>query len=439
MKKTITFLSLFISALGIAQEPCSTGRYSSDVYPAVTLTSNVVYGQNLNYAGTNKILKLDFYEPTGDTATVRPLILWIHGGSFLGGSKTDADMVALSQAFAKKGYACASIDYRTGFFPIDSANSVKAVMRAVQDARAALRFFYKDRADGINTYKIDTNNIFIGGSSAGAITALHLTYLDRTCEINGYVPTGNLTALGGLEGNSGNPCYSSNVNGVINLCGALASYGWLEAGNLPLCSMHGTNDGTVKYNRGVVNPGVPLMYLDGSRMLHEQAQAVGVQSNFYTFYGADHVPYFGGTATAIAYMDTTINFVRDYLIDRLACTNPILQAPNAPAQTATLYPFTPCSGNIPVDFCTGAGLVESIGDLKFKIYPNPSQNDMVIEFEEETELQVELYDFSGRNLISKEQFGSKIQLERNGLNNGIYLLKLTTKTGKSYTHSIIFN
>jgi len=357
----------------------------------------------------------------------------------LGGTKTDADMVALSQAFAKKGYACASIDYRTGFFPIDSANSVKAVMRAVQDARAALRFFYKDRADGINTYKIDTNNIFIGGSSAGAITALHLTYLDRTCEINGYVPSGNLTALGGLEGNSGNPCYSSNVNGVINLCGALASYGWLEAGNLPLCSMHGTNDGTVLYNRGIVNPGVPLMYLDGSRMLHERAQAVGVQSNFYTFYNAGHVPYLGGGATAVAYMDTTINFVRDYLIDRLACTNQILQAPNAPAETATLYSFTTCSGNMPVDFCTGAGLVESTDNINFKVYPNPSTSDVTIEWSDETEMLVELYDFSGRKLFSKEQFGSSLQLERNGLNSGIYLMKLTNKQGQTVTQSIIFN
>ena len=439
MKKTITFLSLFISVLGIAQEPCSTGRYSSDVYPTTTLTSNIVYGQNLNYAGTNKILKLDFYEPTSDTATVRPLIIWIHGGSFLGGTKTDADMVALSQAFSKKGYACASIDYRTGFFPIDSANSVKAVMRAVQDAKAALRFFYKDRADGTNTYKIDTNNIFIGGSSAGAITALHLTYLDRTCEINGYVPTGNLTALGGLEGNSGNPCYSSNVNGVINLCGALASYGWLEAGNLPLCSMHGTNDGTVKYNRGVVNPGVPLMYLDGSRMLHEQAQAVGVQSNFYTFHGAGHVPYLGGGASAVAYMDTTINFVRDYLIDRLACTNPILQAPNIPAQTATLYPFTPCSGNVSVDFCTGAGLSEGFSNLNLKVYPNPSSNDMTIEWTTETEMSIELCDFSGRRLHSKKEFGKNCVIERNGLINGIYLLKLTNKSGETTTQSIIFN
>ena len=175
-------LSIFMLATtfsAVAQDPCTTGRYASDVFTTVTTTSNVVYGQNTSFSNSNTTLKLDFYEPVGDTATVRPLIVWVHGGSFLGGSKTDADMVALSNAFAKKGYICASIDYRTGFFPIDSANSVKAVVRAVQDLRASIRFFYRDRKEGINQFKVDTNNIFIGGSSAGAITCLHLAYLDR--------------------------------------------------------------------------------------------------------------------------------------------------------------------------------------------------------------------------------------------------------------------
>lgn len=441
MKTTITLLSIlfFLPTVFFAQEPCATGRYSSDVFTGVTVTSNIVYGQNIQFSGSTKILKLDFYEPTGDAELTRPLIIWTHGGSFLGGSKTDADMVALSQAFAKKGFVCASIDYRTGFYPIDSANSVKAVMRAVQDMRASLRFFFKDRADGINTYKIDTNNIFVGGSSAGAITALHLAYLDRSCEINDYVPVANLTALGGLEGNSGNPCYSSTVNGVINLCGALASYGWLEAGSLPLCSMHGTVDGTVKYNRGIVNPGVPLMYLDGSRILHEQAQTVGVQSNFYTFYGANHVPYLGSTASALAYMDTTINFVRDYLIDRLACTNPILQAANTPAQTATLYPFTICTGDLPVDFCTGASVNEILSDLNVNIYPNPTDNELNIELKENQQILIELVDFSGRVLLSESVFSSNFKLERNGINNGIYLLNITDKIGNKITRSVIFN
>lgn len=430
---------MVLSTALFAQEPCSTGRYSSDVYSTVTTTSNIVYGQNTSFNGSATSLKLDFYEPDGDTASVRPLIIWAHGGSFLGGSKTDNDVATLSQKFAKKGYVCASIDYRIGFFPIDSANAVKAVIRAVQDMRAAVRFFYKDRADGTNTYKIDTNNIFVGGSSAGALTALHMTYLDRTCEINDYVNSATMASMGGLEGNSGNPCYSANVNGVINLCGALAKYGWLEAGDLPLCSIHGTADGTVKYNRGVVNPGVPLMYLDGSRMLHERAEAIGVQSNFYTFYGANHVPYGGTNATAIAYMDTTVNFVRDYLIDRLGCTDAALQAANTPAETATLYPYTDCSGNEPMDFCTGAGINEMNKEVAFKVFPNPANESMTIQFEVEGSHTIELVDFSGRMILSEIIQSNSYLLERGALKNGMYLLKVTNERGMTSTQSVVFN
>lgn len=441
MKRTTTVLTLFLSftALFHAQEPCSTGRYATDVFTAVSITSNIVYGQNTSFSNQNTPLKLDFYAPTGDTATKRPLIIWTHGGSFLGGSKTDPDMVALSNAFAKKGYVCASIDYRTGFFPIDSANSVKAVMRAVQDLRASVRFFYKDQAENINTYKIDTNNIFVGGSSAGAITALHLAYLDRSCEINGYVPQGVLSTLGGLEGNSGNPCYSSKVNGVINLCGALAQYGWLENGDLPLCSLHGTTDGTVKYNRGIVNPGVALMYLDGSRMLHEQAQAVSVPSNFYTFYGAGHVPYLGTGATQVAYMDTTVNFVRDYLLERLGCSNPILQAANTPAQTANLYAFSTCTGNIPEDFCTDASVNEMDKELAFSMYPNPASSTVTVAFETASEKHIQLVDFSGRILVDEWTQEKVFTLEAELFRNGMYLLKVEENTSKLGSRLLILN
>src|SRR5574343_398188 len=149
MKKTLTLLSFIALASFSAKAlvPCSTGRYASDVYTNITTTSNIVYGANTSFSGANTTLKLDFYEPTGDTAQARPLIIWAHGGSFLAGTKADGDVVSLSQHFAKKGYVCASIDYRTGFFPIDSVNSVKAVVRAVQDMKASIRFFYADRSE----------------------------------------------------------------------------------------------------------------------------------------------------------------------------------------------------------------------------------------------------------------------------------------------------
>jgi poly(3-hydroxybutyrate) depolymerase len=260
-----------------AQDPCSSGRYAEAVFPQFNLTSNLTYGQNSNWANSTTVLKLDFYEPANDTLAARPLIIWVHGGSFIGGSKTDPDVKALSERFALKGYACASISYRLGFFPFDSTNAIKAVVRAVQDLKAAIRYFYKD-AQTTNQFKIDTNHIFIGGSSAGAITALHVAYLNDACELNEYMNASALANMGGLDGNSGNPGYSTKVHAVINGCGALAKYNWLEAGDVPLCSVHGTNDATVKYNRGLVNPGTPLMYLDGSRMIHERACAIGVSN-----------------------------------------------------------------------------------------------------------------------------------------------------------------
>ena len=65
--KIFTFLTFifFISINGHSQ--CSGGRYESDVFPAVTVTSNIVYGSNISTSGATTSLKLDFYEPTGYT------------------------------------------------------------------------------------------------------------------------------------------------------------------------------------------------------------------------------------------------------------------------------------------------------------------------------------------------------------------------------------
>ncbi len=438
-KFNFALLAALAFSSGVSAQ-CNNGRYASDVFTDVTVTSNIAYGQNATYTGTNQILKLDFYEPTGDALTNRPLIIFAHGGSFIAGSSTDMDVVSLCNHFAKKGYACASINYRLGFFPFDSINAVKAVARAVQDMKASIRFFYKDSKDGANVYKIDTNNIFIGGSSAGAITAMHTAYLDRSCELNTYLTPATIATMGGIEGNSGNACYSSKINGVINLCGALAIYGWLEAGDLPVCSMHGTEDATVLYNRGIVNPGIPLIYLDGSRMVHEQAEAVGVESSFYTWPGAPHVPYAGTDPTALAYMDTTVNFIRDYLVGRLGCTETALQPANAPMQTATLYPYTTCTGNVQEDFCAIAGVNEiANGELAHEVYPNPSDNFMKIVFADENESHlVELMDLSGRKVRSVNTAESSYTIEKAGLNAGTYILRISNKKGQVSIQNVMF-
>ncbi len=425
-------LFLMSSMLCFAQDPCANGRYASAIFDQFTLTSNLTYGQNLNWANSNTTLKLDFYEPTNDTLEARPLIIWVHGGSFIGGSKTDNDVKTLSERFAKKGYVCASIDYRLGFFPFDSTNAVKAVLRAVQDLKAAIRYFYKD-AQTTNLYKIDTNHVFIGGSSAGAITALHVAYLNNACEFSDYMSTSTLSGLGGLDGDSGNPGYSTVVHGVINGCGALARYNWIEPEDIPLCSIHGTNDGTVTYNRGLVNPGTPLMYLDGSRMLHERACAVGIPNQFYTFNNAPHVPYLSNSS----YMDSTEKFVRDFLIERLGCTEPLLLPPNAMQEQAILYATSYCDGTPSDEFCPGVGINEIPLSNTFNCYPNPSAGIFTIETSNPYEA-IRIYNISGELIYHSELQNdgiSKISLEHQI--NGLYLIEVLFENGQQIQQKLL--
>jgi len=433
----ILAVALAIGSAASAQT-CTTTRYASDVFANTTVTTAIPYGSNVTYTGTTQTLTLDLYQPTADTAKMRPLIIWAHGGSFVGGTSADVDVTSLSQHFAKKGFVCASINYRLGTASFDSVGLIPAVVRAVQDMKAAIRYFYKDRATA-NMYKIDTNNIFIGGSSAGSITALHTEYMKRTCEINTWITPTALAALGGIDGYSGNQCYSSKVKGVIDLCGALAKYAYFEAGSTPLCSMHGTADMTVPYGRGMVNPGIPIMNVDGSRMIYAQSLVVGVQDNFYTWLGAPHVPYAGASATQLAYMDTTVNFVRDFLIGRLGITCTALQPADAPSGVATLYAFTPCSGNVTFN-CSTAGVENLTVNLFEDVYPNPSNGNVNVVFvNNNATYTVELFDITGRLVKSDMTSQAAYTLEKGNLGQGVYFLKVANKKGEASVRKIIFN
>jgi len=431
MKKNYLSFFTFLAICFNAQNPCVNGRYVSDVYPAVTVSSSITYGSNKKFDNTIQTLLLDFYQATGDTSTARPLLVLVHGGSFYGGTKTDADMAALGQSFAKKGFAVASIEYRLGFFPFDSSGIVPALIRAVQDLKASVRFFYKDRIS-VNQFKIDTNNIFIGGSSAGAITALHMAYLNKSCEINTYVPPTALDAMGGLEGKSGNPCYSSKVRGVINICGALGKYGWMETGDVPLVSLHGTSDATVIYGRGKANPGIPMLYLDGSRMLYSGTQVSGINHQFYTWHGAGHVPY----QSNALYMDSTINFVKQFLISTMGCPNSPTLLANTPAGTVSAYSFTNCITNVTVACEVGINEL-SPNNLLEKIYPNPSNTDVTLIFKTNENHKIEVLDITGKMLLSANTIADSYVLEKTKFIPGIYLLRVSDVYGNYFSQKLI--
>lgn len=410
MKKVLLLLSFILTLSEVnAQVDCSSGRFDTEVFTNVNVTYNVVYGANTDVNGNLLTLKMDVYEPANDTMTARPLIVWAHGGSFLAGSKSDNDVVTLCQRFAKRGYVCASIDYRLGIpFPVGQTNATKAVYRATQDMKAAVRFFRKD-AMMLNVYKTDPNIIFAGGSSAGAFTALHLAYLDDVSEIPAEIDT---TVMGNLEGNSGNPGYASTVNAVIDLCGAIGDRHWVTGSTVPFVAMHGTNDNTVPYGRAMIYllGAFPIMVIDGSYAIAGYADSVGVYNQMYTWRGAGHVPY----ASNPAYMDTTVSFVSNFLYQYFGC---VPRDPNP----------------LPNTFVTE---IRNTSENRVIVYPNPA-NEYLIVNSNENIVDLTLMSVDGKQLQRFSQLNNNARIDVSALAPGIYFITINTPSGRSVQRLVV--
>ncbi len=316
--KTIFLLLLATLMAGLqvatAQIDTTRARYYRPIFANVTVTPGVTYGSAVNSAGVTQPLLMDIYQPTGDTVQRRPVIIFAHQGGFITGTRTDAYMVAVCTQFARLGYVTASIDYRlldfaTILTAFDTVNIAKSAIRGMQDMRAAVRFFRRDAAT-TRTYRVHSNYIAVGGSSAGGFMALEVGYLDKPSEVPAYV---GLAALGGIEGASGNPGFSSAALAVLNLSGATEQPSLIEAGNAPLCSVHGTADAVVPYLQGKVGGGLPPKYVYGSGRLHPYATTVGVPNTLRTLRGAPHIPQYGTSTRQLAYADTTFRDIRDFL------------------------------------------------------------------------------------------------------------------------------
>ena len=398
-----------------AQQDCSNGRYVDEVFANVTTTSDIQYGSNLDLDGDNVNLLLDVYQPTGDTETNRPVIIFIHGGSFVGGSKTGNDVVPLAQDFAKKGFVTASINYRLGMngvpFPgPDEKDATETVMRATQDTRAAVRFFRKSVDTEGNPYGIDDTQIYLVGVSAGGFNALHLAYLDDVSEIPAVADLTEPGLAGGIEGESGNPGYSSEVNAIVNIAGALGDTDWMQAGDTPVLSFHGDNDGTVPYGTDIISlVGLfPIMEVDGSSSVHARAETLGLINCFKPHPGAGHVPHVNDAD----YYDTTITYM-----------------------TQWLKTFV-CGGT---DYCYDYATM-SLSENKLhdvSVYPNPATTKLTVE-SEGTLNSVRIIDFSGRLVKKVTTINNTVtNIDISALPEGVYFVESSFNNGSRTTSKVV--
>lgn len=178
-------LALVVAAVAMLATACWAPSFTAGTYP-VTVTSNVVYGTGeVNGGGTFVDLKLDLYTPQGTGQTKFPLVVVVHGGGFVSGSKTQSNVVAWSRAFAGRGYLVASIDYRlSGSNPVPSPrvrplyDAVVAAGGTQQQVTAVAAIDDTLRAiDYLRTRPEASNSaVVLVGGSAGAVTVNYVAY-----------------------------------------------------------------------------------------------------------------------------------------------------------------------------------------------------------------------------------------------------------------------
>ncbi len=291
IKYLLAIIFLLFSMYTKAQYCTSDSRFTEIQYfdnsEIITIT-DVVYGTANDWEGNPQDLLMDVWYPSGanETLSERPFILLIHGGGFTSGNKNFMSLEC--RRFAQKGYVAATINYRLGWDGNDPFGVILAAYRAQQDAMAALRYI----VDNANTYEIDTNWVFIGGVSAGAITSLNTIFINET-EWESVFPS-IISDWGNLNTSGNSLTNTFDIKAVYNDCGMAFDVGINPADMVPIISFHGYLDNIV-----------PIGTADGtigSAVIHDLLLANGVCSELTVDSLGGHCPHPG-----------------DFRVERAAC------------------------------------------------------------------------------------------------------------------------
>ena len=371
----------------------ASNQWSVDEWDNISCTFPVQQCENL---------RLEVYNPDLPIGEIRPLIVLIHGGAFIEGNR--GDFRAYAQQLARLGYVTATIDYRLckrvncELFTILNLCGLNywsdwgtSSYVATLDALTAIQYLQ----DNAESYHIDTENVIVGGGSAGAWTALQVAFMQQ--EDSDSLPggVGRKNVWGALPTVAG-------IKGVFSLAGSMIDTSMIsENENIPAFLVHGNCDVVLCYDfDGPYHCNANYPQMHGSANIATRMQHLNHDYYLYTITNGGH--------NVGQEIDGWENELKRFLKENVICQNPIqkhatadlnqdsdecllLPHPLRPSadlmitDTFGIYP-SPCEISIPV--------VEIEGDKAIRIFPNPSSDFLNIESQLKIE-QLVVYSTSG--------------------------------------------
>ncbi len=417
MKTKIIILSatfLFLISKAFGQYCTNDSRYTEIPFfdsTEISTGANVQFGTSIDHLGNPYILRMDLYYPnlTIDQSSKRPFIMLFHGGGFSSGDKQSGDIKDLCIHLARRGFVCATVNYRLGY-DFSEYGQYKARYRAIQDGHAAMRYI----VNNASTVRIDTSWLFVGGQSAGSLLALGMVYADQS-ELDSvsllYNATATSVELGNLYTSGNNLTNTYSIKGIFNNWGAVSKNEIDINEMLPTVAFHGKKDTTVLI--GADNSFLHYT-LNGSEAIHNDLIAKNVCSEITIDTLGEHGIY--RNTSSVFRAGRASCFFKSIFCNN--CSN---------FYTTDSIPST-CSSPVSInEYDLNANII---------VHPNPFENSFKINGLDGA-LELTIYNSIGQLVFKDEKNNGNVVID---LTPGVYFLRIKQlDSNKSFTTKLIKN
>ncbi len=379
---------------------------------------------------------------------------------------------------------------------------INAAYRGIQDARTCIRFFKKDVSINGNTWKIDTSKMTIFGLGTGGYLAANAGALDNYIKIptasngkflidpgTGPIPMIIESVNGDIHGTSvgivppqlapvlklpagdtlcypNHIGYSSNFQLGVNLGGAIADTAWIDANQVPVISVHNPQDRFAPYKEGIVNvpvsPPLEVVTVQGSYLIQLVNTALG-NNGYETESRKFNDPVSLNCRKSNDGLDglfpiNTLNPFDsspwDYWdpVTNVNHANGIRTNPDMTTEKGQRYIdsiltfFAPraCVAlklNCDLSKYYTATIDPKVNQTELVVVPVPAHDFVGVGVSSENVIKTAiLYDANGKSVLTQNGNETNImQINRNNLDNGIYIVKLRLNNGKQICGKVVFN
>jgi acetyl esterase/lipase len=284
VRKLLLALVLALSSLCFAQTsaPSDAATFAADLF-RYEVHTNIVYHIANNYEA-----KLDVYLPPRQSTQPTPVVVVIHGGGWIAGTKEERVFEVLP--YLQMGFAAVNVEYRMA--------QVSLAPAAVEDCRCALHWVFANA----KRFNFDPTRVVLQGGSAGGHLVLTTGMLTPAAGFDHECPSGGENVWSGNATTDNDPKVAAIVNWfgisdvVDELHGANAKgyavmwlgdqpnadevakrvspINYVNKNNPPIITIHGDKDALVPYQQSV--------------RLHKALDAAGVINQLLTVPGAGH-------------------------------------------------------------------------------------------------------------------------------------------------------